>query len=117
MGFFEVVTERMLSDHTENGKYGSENLQLREETKSIATTNNDPEKDFGMLDHLMKLKTKALDLAYEGNIMYFRNKISEWRDKLSKEKLDKALDFAKKSKSKQKALYFKNKKVILVKKQ
>ena len=74
MGFFEVVTERMLSDHTENGKYGSENLQLREETKSIATTNNDPEKNFGMLDHLMKLKTKALDLAYEGNIMYVKIK-------------------------------------------
>ena len=44
--------------------------------------------------------------------MYARNKTSEWRDKLSKEKLDKALDFAK---SKQKALYFKNKKVILEK--
>ena len=41
--------------------------------------------------------------------MYARNKTSEWRDKLSKEKLDKALDFAK---SKQKALYFKNKKVL-----
>ena len=28
--------------------------------------------------------------------MYVRNKTSEWRDKLPKEKLDKALDFAKK---------------------
>ena len=45
-----------------------------------------------------------------------RNKTSEWRDKLSKEKLDKALDFAKKSKSKQKATYFQNKKSILEKK-
>ena len=115
-GGFEVVTERMLFDHTENGKYGTEDMQLREETKSVATTNIDPERDFGMLDRLMKLKPKALDLAYEGNIMYVRNKTSEWRDKLSKEKLDKALDFAKKSKSKQKALYFKNKKAILEKK-
>ena len=71
---------------------------------SVATTNIDPERDFGMLDHLIKLKPKALDLAYEGNIMYARNKTSGWRDKLSKEKLDKALDFAKKSKSKQKAI-------------
>ena len=91
-------------------------MQLREETKSVATTNIDPERDFGMLDRLMKLKPKALDLAYEGNIMHVRNKTSEWRNKLSKEKLDKALDFAKKSKSKQKALYFKNKKAILKKK-
>ena len=81
--------------------------------ESVATTNIGPERDFEMLDCLMKLKTKALDLAYKGNIMYFRNKISEWRDKLSKEKLDKALDFTKKSKSKQKALYLKNKTIIL----
>ena len=71
-------------------------LHHREETKSVARTNIDPKRDFGMLDCLMKLKTKALDLAYEGNIMYVRNKTSEWRDKLSKEKFDKALDFAKK---------------------
>ena len=115
-GGFEIVTERMLFDHTEKGKYGKENLQLREETQSVATTNVDPERDFGMLDRLMKLKPKALDLAYEGNIMYVRNKTSEWRDKLSEEKLDKALDFAKKSKSKQKAIYFQNKKIILEKK-
>ena len=48
---------------------------------------------------MMKLKPKALDLAYEGKIMYVRNKTSEWRDKLLKEKLDKALDFAKKIKN------------------
>ena len=114
-GGFEVVTERMLFDHTENGKYGTEDMQLREETKSVATTNIDPERDFGMLDRLMKLKPKALDLAYEGNIMYVRNKTSEWRDKLSKEKLDKVLDFPKKSKRKQKALYIKNKTTFLKK--
>ena len=70
----------MLFDHTENGKYGTEDMQLREETKRVATTNIDPERDFGMLDRLMKLKPKALDLAYKGNIMYVRNKTSEWRE-------------------------------------
>ena len=64
----------MLLGHTEKEKYGTENLQLREETHGVATTNIDPERDFGMLDHLMKLKPKALDLAYKGNIMYIRNK-------------------------------------------
>ena len=43
----------MLFDHIENGKYGTENLHLREETKSVATINIDPERDF----RLMKLKT------------------------------------------------------------
>ena len=68
-GVYEIVTERMLFDHTEKEKYGMENLQLREETQSVATTNVDPERDFGMLDHLMKLKPKALDLTYEGTML------------------------------------------------
>ena len=67
-GSFEIVTERMLFDHTEIGKYGTENLQVREEIQSVATTNIDPERDFRMLDRFMKLKPKALDLAFEGNI-------------------------------------------------
>ena len=64
----------------------------------------------GILDGIIKLKPKDLDLAYGGNITYLSNKTSQWRDKLSKETLGKALDFAKKSQSKDKALYFKNKK-------
>ena len=42
--------------------------------------------------------------------MYVSKKSSQWRDKLSKEQLGKALDFAKKSQRKDKALYFENKK-------
>ena len=42
--------------------------------------------------------------------MYVRNKTSQWRGKLSKEKLEKVHDFAKNAKSKEKALYFKKKK-------
>ena len=101
---------------TLNEKYNTENLQLREETRSVAT-NIDSRTDFGMFDTLIKLKSKDLDLAYGGNIIYVRNKTSQWRDKLSKEKLGKALDFAKKSQSKKKALHFKKKKIILEKKQ
>ena len=64
----------------------------------------------------MKLKPKALDLAYEGNILYIRNKTNEWRKNLTPEELDKVLEFAKKSKSRQKASYFQNKKLIFQKK-
>ena len=64
----------------------------------------------------MKLRPKALDLAYEGNILYIRNKTNEWRNKLTPEELDKALEFAKKSKSRQKASYFWNKKLIFERK-
>ena len=82
----------------------------------MATTNVESERHLGMLDRLMKLKPKALDLAYEGNILYIRNKTNEWRNKLTPEELDKALEFAKKSKSRQKASYFLNKKLIFERK-
>ena len=64
----------------------------------------------------MKLKPKALDLAYEGNILYIRNKTNQWRNKLTPEELDKVLEFAKKSKCKQKASYLRNKKLIFERK-
>ena len=86
------------------------------QTKSVATTNVESERDFGMLDQLTKLKPKALDLAYEGNILYIRNKTNEWRKKLTPEELGKTLYFAKKSRNRQKASYFQNKKLIFEKK-
>ena len=107
-----MVTRWMLHDHLDDGKYEQANnldSDIWSQTESVATTNVESERDFGMLDRLMKLKPKALDLAYEGNILYIRNKTNEWRKKLTPEELDKALDFATKSKSRQKALYFQNK--------
>ena len=64
----------------------------------------------------MKLKPKALDLANEGNILYISNKTNQWRNKLTPEELNKALEFAKKSKCRQKASYLWNKKLIFERK-
>ena len=64
----------------------------------------------------MKLKPKALDLAYEGNILYIINRTNEWRNKLTPEELDKVPEFAKKPKSRQKASYFWNKKLMFERK-
>lgn len=62
----EVVTRRMLHDHTKE-KFGSTNDQeLVRETRSVETTNIESERDYAMLDRLMKLKSKALDLVYGG---------------------------------------------------
>ena len=114
-----MVARRMLFDHLDDGKYGQANnfyCDIWSQIKSVATTNVESDRDFGMLDRLMKLKPKALDLAYEGNILCIRNKTNEWRNKLTPEELDKALEFAKKSKSRQKASYLWNKKLIFERK-
>ena len=118
-GGLKMVTRHMLHDHLDDGKYGQANnldCDIWSQTKSVATTNVESERHFGMFDRLLKLKPKALDLAYEGNILYIRNKKNEWRNKLTPEELGKALEFAKKSKSRQKASYFLNKKLIFERK-
>ena len=102
-----VVTRRMLHDHVGDGKFanGRNDQELVKETQSVDTTNVEAERDFGMLDRLMKLKPKALDIVHESIIMFTRNKTGEWRDKLSEENLKKAMNFAKNSKKQQKLMY------------
>ena len=45
-----------------------------------------------MLDRLMKLKPKALDIVYEGIIMFTANNTRSWNDCLPKEQFDIAMD-------------------------
>ena len=110
-GGFVSVTERMLSDHLVDGKYADPD-DLRRESKAVPTTNANPERDFGMLDRLMKLKRNPLEIVYEGMIMFTRNNTSDWRGSLSKEDLAKAMKFASDSKDKQKNLFSKRKVAI-----
>ena len=107
-----VVTRQMLHDHVGDGKFanGRNDQELVKETQSVDTTNVEAKQDFGMLDRLMKLKPKALDIVHESIIMFTRNKTGEWRDKLSEENLKKAMNFTKNSKKQQKLMYLAKKK-------
>ena len=53
-----MVTRRILYDHSDDGKYGQANnldCNIWSQTESVATTNVEFERDFGMLDRLMKI--------------------------------------------------------------
>ena len=63
----------MLEDHLIGGKYSEPNDDLRRESMGAPRNNSNPERDFGILDRLKKLKPKALDITYEGMIMFTRN--------------------------------------------
>ena len=104
---FVSVTERMLQDHIAGGKYATHDEDLRRESIAVPTTNTNPEHDFRILDRLMKVKPKALDLVYEGIIMLTQNNTSKWRDSLTMEKLAEVMKIARPSKSNQKNLYLK----------
>ena len=97
-GGFVSISKKMLEDHLHGGKYAAPDQNLCQESVSVPTTNANPEKDFGMLDRLMKLKPKAFDIAYEGIIIFTTNNTRGWCDHLPKDRFDIAMDFARESK-------------------
>ena len=57
-GGLKMVTRQMLHDHLDDGKYGQPNnldCDIWSQAKSVATTNVESERGFGMLDGLMKI--------------------------------------------------------------
>ena len=102
---FLVVTKRLLGDHLKGGSLSQEggDESFREETKSVGKSNVSAERDFGMLDYLMKLKPKATGL-----IMFKANNTSDWRSKLTEEKRERLMKVARKSKKFQAEKYFSN---------
>ena len=108
-GGFVYLLKKMLGDHLHGGKYAAPDQNLCQETLSVPTTNANPEQDFGMLDRLMKLKPKALDIVYEGIIMFTANNTRGWRDRLPKDQFDITMGFARESKKLQREVYFKKK--------
>ena len=115
-GGFVVVSRRMLHSHLKEGVFSTITEELKKEASSVSTTNAAAERDFAMLDRLKRSKPRALDIVYEGMTMFSLNKTNNWRDGLNENVLHKAMEFARKSKQHQKALYFQSKKDIFLKK-
>ena len=59
-GSFSITTQRMVIDHLPEAKYHSSDTKLKEEVSSVPTTNVAPERDFAVLDRLLRTsKTKC----------------------------------------------------------
>ena len=100
----------MLAEHFKGSKLELNFECLFHEASNVLATNADSERDFGILDRLIKLIPKALDIVYEGIIMFNRNNTSIWRDNLSPLELTNVMAKARKFKCRQKELYFPRKK-------
>ena len=111
-GGIVIVTRMMLHDHLKEGKYSPKTSLLEKDASFVNTTNAVCERDFRVLDRLMRIKPKALDFVHEGLIMFAKNKTNLWRDQLSKKQLEMAMESARRSKQKQKDIYIQRKKEI-----
>ena len=115
-GRFVVVSRRMLPSHLKEGVVATITEELKKEASSISTTNAAAERDFVMLDRLKRSKPRALDIGYEEVTMFSLNKTNHWRDGLNQNVLHKTVEFTRKSRQHQMALYFQSKKDIFLKK-
>ena len=86
-------------------KYANPCEQLYKETVSVSTTNSIAERNFGMLDRLIREKPNANIIKYEAINMNRRNKTSEWRKTLSPEKRSLMMKWARQYASKQYQLF------------
>ena len=76
-GSLSTITRRMLDGHLEDGKYSNPSQQLMKETVSVSTTNSIEERNFGMLDRLIREKPNANMITYKSIIMNRTNKTPE----------------------------------------
>lgn len=81
---FSVTTQRLLLDHLPGGKYHNvTDKEIIEETASVPTTNVSPERDFAVLDRLLREKPNATLVALEAMILFSHNKTSSWMEQLT----------------------------------
>ena len=74
---FAITTQRLLIDHLPGGKYDVDTT-LSQETASVPPTNVAPERDFAVLDRILREKPNASLVALESLILYSHNKTSQW---------------------------------------
>ena len=77
-----LILERQAKDQLEGGKYFNPTPTQQESAKNVPTTNTVSERDFAILDILVRLKPAASSHAYEIYILWLNNKPSEWLDQM-----------------------------------
>ena len=80
-GAFVVKTKSMLSDHLQGwgGRYDQPSPAVRKQTTGVLKTNVVPERDFGILDHLVAANPNSTTIAYVGIIMLIMNDTRCWK--------------------------------------
>ena len=78
---FSVTTQRLLVDHLPGGYHDIMDETLIAEVASVPTTNVSPERDFAVLDRLLREKPNAHTVALEAIIMFAHNRTAKWLEK------------------------------------
>lgn len=78
---FSVTTQRLLLDYLPGGIYHTKTVSQHrsiKEIESVPTTNVSPERDFAVLDRMLRKKPNATMVALESMMIYRTNKTALW---------------------------------------
>ena len=83
-------------DHLPGGIYHSDTMSSHpdttEEVLCVPTTNVSPERDFAILDRLLREKPNASLIAIESMMLYSKNKTSKWLEQQTDDDKSKPLE-------------------------
>ena len=115
---FAATAQRLLMDHLPSGKYNEvTDAVVIEETKSVLTTNVNPERDFAVLDRLLSQKPNATHIALESLLLYSHNQTSDWLQCKSTEEREKLLRAARVLSPRQKSRFLLRREEIKLRRQ
>ena len=92
-----IILERQAKDNLPGGKHWSPSEEQKDSASHVPKTNTCSERDFGMLDMIIKNKPAAGVHVLEVVIMWTNNKTAEWLTSLDDMKKNQILDQARKS--------------------
>lgn len=95
---FSTTCQRLLVDHLPGGVYHSVvDPAILKETAGAPITNVSPERDFAVLDRILRQKPNARIVALESMVLYSHNKSAMWLDQQSCEVREKLFQAARTS--------------------
>ena len=109
---FACKLKSLVCDQLSGGVNEMMDDERMSETASVPRTNVDCERDFGMLDRMMRERPRAYTCAMEGMIMYRKNGTSDWLEKMDEVVLQNVIEKARLSVDEQKRMFVRRKAVI-----
>ena len=91
---FILIIERQAKDQLDRGKYFQPSEELQRSSRNVPTTNTVSERDFAILDILLRLKPAAAFLSLETYILWINNKPSAWLKEMDPHEKDTLLTTA-----------------------
>ena len=91
---FNLVVQRQLRDHLQEGKFDKPSPSLIEESQYVPKTNQIGESVFGTLDRLIRERPNATTLNLSSSIQYVHNKTGEWLNELPHDEKEKYMQKA-----------------------